>query len=96
MTTAPGLLNGIMFRLFVRPVASVEPAPIEHRVEDGQKLPIADGLMATAGRSWQVQTEVGHAVLFSILPASLKVVANSECAGNQAGVRKPPGSQPFR
>jgi glyoxylase-like metal-dependent hydrolase (beta-lactamase superfamily II) len=46
MTAAPGLLTGIMFRLFVRPVGSVEAAPIEHRVEDGQKLPIADGLTA--------------------------------------------------
>lgn len=46
MTAAPGLLTGVMFRLFVRPVASVEAAPIEHRVEDGQKLPIADDLMA--------------------------------------------------
>jgi hypothetical protein len=42
MTAAPGLLTGLMFRLFVRPVASVEVAPIEHRVEDREKLPIAE------------------------------------------------------
>jgi glyoxylase-like metal-dependent hydrolase (beta-lactamase superfamily II) len=46
MTAAPGWLTGIMFRLFVRPVASVEAAPIEHRVKDGEKLTIADGLTA--------------------------------------------------
>lgn len=46
MTAAPGLLTGIMFRLFVRPVASVESASIEHLVEDEEKLPIADGLTA--------------------------------------------------
>ena len=28
-----------MFKLFVRPVAAVEPAPIEHGVEDGDVLP---------------------------------------------------------
>jgi|SRR5665213_434376 len=46
MNAAPGLRTGLMFRLFVRPVASVEAASIEHRVEDGQQLPIAGGLKA--------------------------------------------------
>jgi glyoxylase-like metal-dependent hydrolase (beta-lactamase superfamily II) len=30
MKAAPGLLRGFMFRLFLRPVASVEGAPVEH------------------------------------------------------------------
>jgi len=46
MKPAPGFRTGILFRLFVRTVASVEASPIEHRVEDGQVLPIAGGLMA--------------------------------------------------
>ncbi len=41
---APGLMTGLLFRLFVRPVTSVEAAPIDHLVEDGQQLPIAGGL----------------------------------------------------
>ncbi|MBV8845739.1 MAG: MBL fold metallo-hydrolase [Bryobacterales bacterium] len=44
MKAAPGLLTGILFRLFVRLDRVVEPAPIEHRVEDGERLPIAGGL----------------------------------------------------
>jgi glyoxylase-like metal-dependent hydrolase (beta-lactamase superfamily II) len=46
MKAAPGLRTGILFRLFVRPVPSVEAAPIEHRVEDGEQLSIAGGLTA--------------------------------------------------
>ena len=44
MKAAPGLLTGILFRLFVRPVPSVEAASIENLAEDGQQLPIAGGL----------------------------------------------------
>lgn len=44
MKAAPGLLTSILFRLFVRPVSSVEAASIEHRVEDGQQLQIAGGI----------------------------------------------------
>jgi glyoxylase-like metal-dependent hydrolase (beta-lactamase superfamily II) len=46
MNAAPVLLRGLMFRLFVRPVASVEGAPVEHSLNDGEKLPIAGGLKA--------------------------------------------------
>jgi len=46
MKAAPGLLRGLMFRLFVRPVASVEGAPVEHSLNDGEELPIAGGLKA--------------------------------------------------
>jgi glyoxylase-like metal-dependent hydrolase (beta-lactamase superfamily II) len=46
LKAAPGVMTGILFRLFVRPVRSVEAASIEHRVEDGQQLEIADGLTA--------------------------------------------------
>lgn len=46
LTPSPGLLNGILFRIFVRPIDSVEPATIEHQVEDGETLPLAGGLTA--------------------------------------------------
>jgi glyoxylase-like metal-dependent hydrolase (beta-lactamase superfamily II) len=46
MKAAPGLRMGMMFRMFVRPVASVEAAAIEHTIKDGQQLPIAGGLTA--------------------------------------------------
>lgn len=46
LTPAPGVLTGILFRIFVRPDASVEATTIEHRVEDGETLPIAGGLTA--------------------------------------------------
>ena len=46
MKAAPGLLRGLMFRLFVRPVPSVEGAPVEHFLNDGAVLPIAGGLKA--------------------------------------------------
>lgn len=39
MRAAPGLKRMIMFKLFVRPVAEVEAAPIEHGVDDGEILP---------------------------------------------------------
>jgi glyoxylase-like metal-dependent hydrolase (beta-lactamase superfamily II) len=46
LNAAPGLLTGILFRLFVRLDRVVEPAPIDHQVEDGERLPIAEGLTA--------------------------------------------------
>jgi len=46
LKAAPGLLRGLMFRLFVRPVASVEGAPVEHSLNDGVELPVAGGLNA--------------------------------------------------
>ena len=42
---APGLLTGIMFRLFIRFVP-VEAASIDHYVEDRHQLPVAGGLTA--------------------------------------------------
>jgi glyoxylase-like metal-dependent hydrolase (beta-lactamase superfamily II) len=45
MKAAPGLLKGILFRLFVRFVP-VEGAPIDHQVKAGQQLLLAGGLSA--------------------------------------------------
>ena len=39
LKAAPGLMRGMMFKLFLRPVPSVEPALIEHAVADGEMLP---------------------------------------------------------
>ncbi len=44
MRPAPGLLRGTLFRLFVRPGQSVEPATIDHAMQDGDLLPVAGGL----------------------------------------------------
>ncbi len=44
MTAAPGLLRSLMFRAFVRPDASVQPARIDHLIHDGDVLPVAGGL----------------------------------------------------
>jgi glyoxylase-like metal-dependent hydrolase (beta-lactamase superfamily II) len=46
MSPAPGLVTGMMFQMFVRPVETVEPATIEHLVQAEQLLPIAGGLTA--------------------------------------------------
>jgi glyoxylase-like metal-dependent hydrolase (beta-lactamase superfamily II) len=46
MRAAPGLLTGVLFRLFVRLDRVVEPAPVDHQIEDGERLPIAGGITA--------------------------------------------------
>jgi len=46
MKAAPGLRNGVLFRLFIGLDRVVEPAPIEHPVEDGQQLAITGGITA--------------------------------------------------
>ena len=46
MKAAPGLLTGILFRLFVRLDRVVEAATIDHQIEDGEQLPIAGGIRA--------------------------------------------------
>jgi glyoxylase-like metal-dependent hydrolase (beta-lactamase superfamily II) len=46
MKAAPGLRTRILFRLFVHLDREVEPAPIDHHVGDGERLPIAGGLTA--------------------------------------------------
>ena len=46
MKTAPGLLTGILFRLFVRLDRTVESVAVEHQIKDGEQLPVAGGLTA--------------------------------------------------
>lgn len=48
MTPAPSLLMRLLFWLLIKYKQSVEPARIDHRVEDGDVLPVADGLTAIA------------------------------------------------
>jgi glyoxylase-like metal-dependent hydrolase (beta-lactamase superfamily II) len=47
MTPAPGLLRGLMYRLFIpkKPVP-LEPCAIDQEISDGRELPIAGGLKA--------------------------------------------------
>jgi glyoxylase-like metal-dependent hydrolase (beta-lactamase superfamily II) len=46
LTPAPGLMTGLMFRLFIRSAPTIEGAVIDHEVNDGDVLPIAGGLTA--------------------------------------------------
>ncbi|MCB9079319.1 MAG: MBL fold metallo-hydrolase [Anaerolineaceae bacterium] len=46
MKPAPGLINGLLFRMIMRSTPSVEGVPIDHQVQDGEVLPIAGGLTA--------------------------------------------------
>ena len=48
MRAAPGLLRGILFRLFVRPNQTIEAAKIDHLMQDGEVVPIAGGLRIVA------------------------------------------------
>jgi glyoxylase-like metal-dependent hydrolase (beta-lactamase superfamily II) len=53
-TPAPGIINQILFRIFIKGVAAyVPPTRIEHEVHDGDVLPIGGGLQAihTPGHS---------------------------------------------
>lgn len=46
LTPAPGLMNGLMFRLFIRAPGPIDGAAIDHEIRDGDVLPIAGGLTA--------------------------------------------------
>lgn len=47
MTPTPGFVAKILFWLFIRPAPStIEPATIEHEVQDGDELSIAGGIKA--------------------------------------------------
>ena len=44
MRPAPGIVRQVMFRLFVRPGQTVEPAAIDFALNDGDVVPLAGGL----------------------------------------------------
>jgi glyoxylase-like metal-dependent hydrolase (beta-lactamase superfamily II) len=47
MTPAPGLLRGLMYRLFMpKKPTPIEPCAIDQEINDGSELPIAGGLKA--------------------------------------------------
>lgn len=47
MTAAPGLANGLLFRLLIRTAPqTIEPIDVDREVADGDALPIAGGLRA--------------------------------------------------
>ena len=47
MTPAPGLLRGLMYRLFIpKKPTPIEPCVIDQEIDDGSELPIAGGLKA--------------------------------------------------
>ncbi|MCX6049733.1 MAG: MBL fold metallo-hydrolase [Chloroflexi bacterium] len=44
LTPAPGFINGLMFRIFIRPVGPLEGTEIDQEIGEGDLLPIAGGL----------------------------------------------------
>jgi glyoxylase-like metal-dependent hydrolase (beta-lactamase superfamily II) len=44
LTPAPGMMNGLLFRLFIRSNVMVDGATIDHEINAGDVLPIAGGL----------------------------------------------------
>ncbi len=46
MKPAPGLMKGLLFRMFVHTDVTVEGAPIDHHVNDGDAVPFAGGMKA--------------------------------------------------
>jgi glyoxylase-like metal-dependent hydrolase (beta-lactamase superfamily II) len=43
---APGPLKRILFRTFIRPSSTIEPAEVEHEVDEGEQIPIVGGIRA--------------------------------------------------
>jgi glyoxylase-like metal-dependent hydrolase (beta-lactamase superfamily II) len=86
MKPAPGLLKGIMFRLFVRPTP-VEGASVEHQVEDGA---FAGGLRAIH--------VPGHCAgqLALLWPAQGGRVVRRRCVQQYDGIRLESGVRRFR
>jgi glyoxylase-like metal-dependent hydrolase (beta-lactamase superfamily II) len=74
LTPAPGLLTGLLFRLFVRNPPVLEETTIDHEIADGEVLPIAGGLQAihTPGHS------AGH--LAFLWPRGRALLAGDTCA----------------
>ena len=46
LNPAPGLVTGMMFRLFIRPASPLEVTDVECEVRDGDELPVAGGVRA--------------------------------------------------
>jgi glyoxylase-like metal-dependent hydrolase (beta-lactamase superfamily II) len=46
LTPAPGLMNNLIFRLFIRPPGPIDGAETDQLINDGDVLPIAGGLTA--------------------------------------------------
>jgi glyoxylase-like metal-dependent hydrolase (beta-lactamase superfamily II) len=48
LQVTPGVVNWLVWRLFIRPIlrrfARVDPTPVDHTLYDGQVLPVAGGL----------------------------------------------------
>jgi glyoxylase-like metal-dependent hydrolase (beta-lactamase superfamily II) len=78
----PGLLNRILFWVFVRGNPdTIPPAEIEHEIEDGQEIPIAGGLRAIH--------MPGHCAgqLVFLWPRHGGVVFAADAAANAMGLR---------
>jgi glyoxylase-like metal-dependent hydrolase (beta-lactamase superfamily II) len=84
MTSSPGLVQKIGFRIFLRPHEPVKPLQIDKHMTDGETLPIAGGLTVvhTPGHS------AGHASL-SWQGGRLMIIG--DVGSNVAGVNDPLG-----
>jgi glyoxylase-like metal-dependent hydrolase (beta-lactamase superfamily II) len=84
LTAAPGLLPGLLFKLFTRSNRSVEPCRIDQTVADGEVLPIAGGL--------QVVHVPGHcAGQIALLWIERRVLFTGDACTNILGLGPPIG-----
>lgn len=84
MTPSPGLLNTVLFRLFVRLDTEVEPVSVEPTMADGDVLPIAGGL--------RVIHVPGHcAGQVALLWTGRGVLFAADACGNVMGLGPPLG-----
>jgi glyoxylase-like metal-dependent hydrolase (beta-lactamase superfamily II) len=84
MSSSPGLVQKIGFRLFWRPNEPVAPIRIDEQIDDGDMLPIAGGLevIHTPGHS------AGHV---SLLWQNGRLLIVGDVGSNVAGVSDPLG-----
>jgi glyoxylase-like metal-dependent hydrolase (beta-lactamase superfamily II) len=84
MSSSPGLVQKIGFRLFWRPNEPVAPIRIDEQIDDGETLPIAGGLevIHTPGHS------AGHV---SLLWQNGRLLIVGDVGSNVAGVSDPLG-----
>jgi glyoxylase-like metal-dependent hydrolase (beta-lactamase superfamily II) len=88
MSPSPGLVQRILFRLFFHADETVAPVRIDHRIDDGQTLPIAGGLKVihTPGHS------AGHVAL---LWQESRLLIAGDVGSNMFGVSDPLGFEDF-